>query len=159
MVTEQVAQSTKILLVDMQQAFMSNGDVKTNRYLLERVYTMKNTLIELKEKGHTIYAAVDSEFDGGKIHPVLADVVDTYLPTWENSMFTPSTQSCNPIYQFELNLEVVKAFGPEDQVLVCGLWRETTLMVVTQLLNYEGISAQLSIDSALSIELRQPITI
>lgn len=152
-VTSNVPQGTKILVVDMQQVFITNEDSETNRYLLERVYAMKNELMDLKAKSHQIYATVDAEFDGGEIHPVLDGLIDTFLPTWANPMFMPTTQSCNPIHQFELNMEVVKAFGSNDEVLVCGLWRESTLTVVTQLLNYEGIIAQLSVNPALSIEM------
>lgn len=154
-VTSNVPQGVKVLVVDMQQVFMTNGDSKTNRYLLERVYAMKSELLELKAKGHKIYATVDAEFDGGKIHPVLEGLIDTYLPTWENSKFVPTVQSYVPINQFELNPGVVTAFGPNDEVLVCGLWRESTLTVVTQLLNYEGIKAQLSVKATLSIEMMQ----
>lgn len=155
-ITSDVPKGAKILVLDMQEAFIINLDIETKlkQQLLKRVYDMKATLLDLKAKGHEIYMTVDAEFDGGRIHPVLEGISDMYVSAWanHNNGFVPDYTSADPINQYELHPDLIKTFNTESEVIVCGLWRETTLSVITRLLNHEGIDAKLSIDPALSIE-------
>lgn len=63
-ITAHVPKEAKILIVDMQQSFITNLDVSTEvkRQLLQRVYDMKDALLDLKAKGHEKPTGIPNDF-------------------------------------------------------------------------------------------------
>jgi hypothetical protein len=155
-VTECVPEDAVILLVDVQEQYFNevtdylefDASQRRKHKIHERLIQMKKRLMELKEKGHKVYAIVDEE----GIHPVLEGIPDVYLPAWAHARNMNSEVDSDPADAYILHPDIIQAMKQEKTVVVCGLWLELCVYAVTRLLQKEGIRALTCIDPALSLE-------
>lgn len=153
-VTNEVPKNAVILLVDVQERYFKEVtdflDFETcqerNRKIYNRLKRMKERLLELKAKGHKVYAIVNEE----GIHPILEGIPETLLPSWPYARI--SNDDRDPADVYVLHPVIVKEMKQAESVVVCGLWLELCVYSVARLLQKQNIRALVSIDPAISLE-------
>lgn len=154
-VTDGVPTNAKILLVDMQKFYFQDTDYVSNEVVAsnvdDRMNEMEIELIELRKKGHKIYAIIDENY--GPIISELRGIPHMYLPFWgvSDGRLVTATEN-DPANMYELEPKIIEAFDKDDVILVCGLWKELCAFAVTRLLQKEGFNAILSTNPKLCLE-------
>lgn len=148
-----IPKKAKILLVDMQKTYFNYSDYDTDINIVNqvnyRVERMRDKLLQLRTQ-HEVYAIID---EPEPIIPQLKHIPHKTLPYWiAKDSEINSTEELDPAHKYILEPTIAKSFNKDDVIVVCGLWKELCVLAVTRLLQKEGFTAYLSIDSDICLE-------
>lgn len=154
-VTNEIPTDAAILLVDVQKEFFDESfahqeDEHINvleKRIETRLQIMKNKLTELKTKGHPILAVGgDSIYEGFELLP------NVILPNWNYDYVQPE-EDFDTGGGFVMDPAIVEEVGKYKDVIVCGLWKELCVYMVSRSLQkVYGDKVKLFTDESLTLE-------
>lgn len=145
-VTNEVPENATILLVDLEQKYFDEvlefeeptEQAILNERIDERLKEMKEKLLQLKSNGHTILST-----NAGELYPGFGEIPDEYLPRWDSDMVemldtedsTKNETKSDPSDiggSFSVDTQVIQRMENEEVVIVCGLWKELCVYIVSR---------------------------
>jgi len=154
-VTSEIPDNAAILLVDVQKYYfdeaLENLEGKDLGILQERIskrlHKMKETLTKLKARGHKILAV-----NGQDIYPGFETLPDVKLPHWEYEKVS-AENDFDTGGGYILDPQIVEEVNKYSHVVVCGLWKEICVYIVTRSLQEKfGKNVMLLDDSTITFE-------